>query len=1378
MGLADMVASILTVVEDSSIVAQLTGTADRYTAMHRPKPVFEDRSVLRQAIIDNVSKSRLVHADVRRGQPVMMRYPTSPPRTRTKDPLAFRVQHLRNAGSSPFRALQPPGSINAPAANHLSVSAHAASAKAITLRHGVTQSIQSRQTQNPGHERMGQQILASSDVGAGINRYWEYEQHTIPGIGQAMLNVGTGNLVIQSTDVAIPERGLGLVFQRTYNSQSLHDASGDDGAEANIFGNGWTNTYDAHIVYQASTGDISVYDIDGTRCDYTSRGGQWFPCSGEHATLEVDPNDSCAYWWIKKNGTAYWFHTDDPGPSCGFGQGQTGRLYKIIGRNSNNAITLSYSFSGPQKSQNITEIDVNHSDGQSLTMTFGLVGGTPASPAPPNELATIQYANPKNPQKPLTVTYGYDTQGDLQEVDRPGNDSLTKADPLPETYGIQHPIQFACGPRATNYKQKGGTADGACLNFDYDSNVRLTDWKVNGALNINPQDGYGVLQQGPPTGWQTWYVASFVYGAGQGTPCSNTTAGTTTMCDSDGHATIWSTNSLGEVTQTSDYVNASLSLVTQQTWDSNNNLAEFVDANLHATDYAYDGNGNTIAIKHPESAQGASHPTEIYAYDPNNNLTSYCDPIYADSHGLDWNSGSWPGTQCPGGTGTTHYTWATPSPEPYGQLTDTYTACYQASCTDHVKGVNEPGYHVHYAYNANGLPTTVTGDPISQPTSQLTPTRDPVQTFTYDTYGNLQTYTNGDNGTWNLNYDSLNQPTSRVDPDSGNPTSYFYYYDDGSLQKSETPYQHSVGLGHTYTYDADGNVVTDVAHRHRGAATTQKYYDGLDRLVEVLEPQDLFSDVFSSPWIARYLYDLSQGGTVKFDTSPAYSAYGNLFATQEVTPSGTSLTYTGSALGNSSPQPIKGTQYDALDRPVGAYSIVNGTDEVAASTYDGHGEYGLLTHQCKPDPTGGQNQLCKTFYHDNDNRLTSVAYSDGSSRSFTYDIAGHKLTSAKSGDDQETYWYDLEGRIVNTQEPNIGTSPSSQYTHEFYADGKLKQLDVTSSLLTRNGLFVYSYDDAGRLTNQNISYAPASVNVTLAFAYTLAGRPKTRTETGSGSYSPQMQWTYDQYGQLASTTYPGQSPISDYQYDPEGDLLTFHGTTFTYTIRGELLGPTNVGGPIFGYPGQFAMANGTQVQMLVAPKSYASQWDARMGVMTQLISDPGYSDESTSSYAYDAAGREDSENSDSCTGQCQNNTVVTTGTGRTYDIDDHTLDTKQWWNKQATIGGGVSSNVSVYDWGPTDHPIRIGSADAATQTPPNDSAATFDTLHWDGDQLIFSTNPQRQVDDIKIGTTGDITLQGSGYTGVTFWDRGPGGAVVYCHNATGQWEADKSRNSP
>lgn len=1347
-------------------LAQADGGAYRQSVRFGSKPIFAARARMATPPINDVARSRLAKPFLRRGTLSVVKYPVAPPVHRVLDPIAKRFATSR----APHGLIQ--SRVGTPRAGGRAIAIASRSETPARLS-PVSPRVIATGTMRNASERMKQQELASTDAGAGINRFWTYENQTIPGVGAALLNVGTGNLVIQATDIAIPERGLDLVMQRTYNSQSLHDASGDDGSEPAIFGNGWTNTYDSHIVLQ-SNGNISVYDADGTRCDYTPQSdGTWKPCLGQFATLEPDPDSPCSYWLIKKNGTAYWFQTPMQG-GCFSPPANVGRLYKIVGRNTNNFVTLSYSFGpGQQTTNDITEIDANHSDGQSLKMTFGWVGGTKADPQPPNEMVALTYNSPTNP---YVINYGYDAQGDLQEVDRPGN---AGAAVLPETYGLQHPIQFACGPRATIAQQKnpnGQAGDGACLHFDYDSSVRLSDWLVNGVLNVHTGDGFGVLQPGMPTGWQTWYMASFVYGAGQGTACGTTLAGTTTMCDSDGHSTVWTPDSLGEVTQTEAFVNASLSLVTQESWQ-NGLLTSFTDPRTHVTNYAYDVNGNVVAIGHPAPTQGGSHPTEVYAYDANNNLTAYCDPIYSDTHGLDWNGATWPGTQCPGGAGTTHYVWATPPPDPVGRLTDAYTACYHAGCVDAVLSTPEPGYHVSYSYDQYGEPTQVQGDTIQQPDGSITPTR----TLGYDQYGNLTSYANGSGGTWTMNYDGLNQLTSLVDPDPGSPTSYFYYNPDGSVALTETPYQHSVSEGNAYGYDADGDLITKTYHRNNTTGTTTDAYDGLDRLVEVQQPSDP-SDALRNPWETRYLYDLSEGATVTFDQSTPYHAYGNLFETQELLPQATAPTYSGTRLSNTNFEPLKGWQYDALNRDVGAYAIVNGQDELTATQYDGQQQYGMLTQQCKPAPAQGQSQLCKTFTYDHDGELTEADYNDqaNTKRTWTYDFAGNTLTAGKSlngvaNDELQSYDYDLEGREVDSIEPNPTqlhiTSPAT-YVHEFYPDGKLKQLDVQSHALPQDGLYVNSFAGTGSLRDRTITYnGTPNVSVTASYTYTQAGRMHTRTESGPDAYQAHSvtTWNYDNFGRLSSTAFPGPSPISDYSYDPEDDLLTFNGTTFSYTLRGELLGSSSQPNPIFGNPGSFVMANGVQIQSTGGEGStYQSTWDARMGTMTAYVTQFASSTTSQTSYAFDAAGREANSESYSCSDPPSCDYSTGSGSSRAYDIDDLTLQTTQTWSSVQQHGGGASANISGYDWGPTDHPIRIGSADSTTSTPPPLSAAAYDTMHWDGDQLVFSTrNTTGNVDDIKIGAVADITPQDPAFQGITFWDRGPGGAVVYCHNKTG-----------
>lgn len=110
------------------------------------------------------------------------------------------------------------------------------------------------------------------------------------------------------------------------------------------------------------------------------------------------------------------------------------------------------------------------------------------------------------------------------------------------------------------------------------------------------------------------------------------------------------------------------------------------------------------------------------------------------------------------------------------------------------------------------------------------------------------------------------------------------------------------------------------------------------------------------------------------------------------------------------------------------------------------------------------------------------------------------------------------------------------------------------------------------------------------------------------------------------------------------------------------------------------------------------------------------------------------------------------GEVRTYDAEDHTVTSNASYPDPNGYGDLLSNVVA---WGPNGHPIAIGP-----------SATQFDTLHWDGNVLLFTTTSSGQLDDIKIGAEGDI-LPLDHYNGLTFYDRDPGGGAMGCHNAIG-----------
>ncbi len=1182
-----------------------------------------------------------------------------------------------------------------------------------------------------------------------------------------MVNVATGNLIEQEDDVDIPERGIDLAFRRTYNSASQHDAAGTDGSTPSLFGNGWTNTFDAHMGYNAATNTLSVYDIDGARYDYTSNGaGAWTPPPGMQGTT-LASDGGCGYLWTKKSGTIYYFWspaTVCPGGSPSYA-GYMGRLYQIYGRNHQNVITFTYSWSNSDSSsaQNVTQIVATHSDGQTLTLAFAKYGNY-------TELQSV--ARPDGQQ----VRYSYDSNGNISDVCKPGNGAVDGSPDsvavcgdtthLHHRYGTVaggHLLYWVDSPRWT-MTWGGPSANGsggAYVVFAYvpGSNAALQQAQYIGYANFMPNDSTGTLiQPGMPN--NTNNATVFRNESFSNTNYTFGNSGTMSYTDTDGHAANWNYDASGRITLAQGWTGSGW-LTSTAAWDAGNDLTATVDPrgaglaepNPYEMDYAYDTNGNMIAMAQPQIAtsMGTFRPTALYSYDQFNNLTVYCDPIQTHAGGGDW-IGT-PGqpyttgdTLCGVIAGRPHYTYDyVDSNEPYGVIVNAYLGSGYETTVSYANGPVSDNY---------GLPTQITGAGYTQVDGT---TRTPTTTYTYDPFGNVTSASNG-NGTWLMTYDTLHRLLTTIDPDPGNPISYTYYNADGSVSKTETPYQHANGWGSTFTYDADGDAVSSAVYRMKTSTsspiqdTTNYWYDGEDRLVEVQQAPDSTNDLYVNPWTTRYLYDLSQnnssGSTPAFNGMVSFSAHGNLFKTQELLPPTNPLPVSSPAprsIANTTFLDIHGNAFDTLDRPTARYSLIAQTQSSAESlvqetlAYDTSSYFsGDLAGELTEDCNSASPQQCSWYNYDARNATTQIHFSDSTSpdRSATYDPDGRtaSLTSTVFG--TETYTYDANGHEATKQEVSGGgvTSPGT-FTHEYYADGTLKQLDVASSALAQTGLFAYSYRPDGRIQTLAINdAAQANVGTTSdAYTYSPAGRPTQRSEAGPGALSAPSSWQYDSYGRLTQINFPfcsscggnaSNAPqLTSLTWDPQGQLIGTASQTFNYTVRGELANA------------QTLMANS-----LAVGSGTSQSLDTQAGVVL-------------GGNTYDSAGR-----------------MLTMGAllARTYDAENHTIQTSTQFGSLA-IGAPATENgaLGINQWGPGGHPVQIGSAISTSRTVPSASSVAYDTLHWDGDQLIFTTNPSGQVDDIKVGGSGDITPLDRTFTGLTFYDRGPDGSVMGCHNATG-----------
>ena len=299
------------------------------------------------------------------------------------------------------------------------------------------------------------------------------------------------------------------------------------------------------------------------------------------------------------------------------------------------------------------------------------------------------------------------------------------------------------------------------------------------------------------------------------------------------------------------------------------------------------------------------------------------------------------------------------------------------------------------------------------------------------------------------------------------------------------------------------------------------------------QPQDTNYDTYTNPWITRYLYDLTGSPTLSFNGGVDYSAYGNLYKTQGLLPPGSGLVTQNStsplSVANTVYQDLKGTAFDGLDRPIHNFAMIDSNGGTADSvstetiTYDSTNEYGTFPGHVVSDCNAVSQ--CKYPGYDSINRQNAIGFSDSLSpaRTTSFDPDGHiaGVTSAAYG--TQSYTYDANGNKLTEQEASGGTVTSpATFSHVYYADGKLAQVNVTSSGLSQTALFAYSYRVDGLVQTQTINVAAQSNvgSTSVGFTYYPSGRPEQRTESGPAANPNPTSWQYDGYGHLAQTNYP------------------------------------------------------------------------------------------------------------------------------------------------------------------------------------------------------------------------------------------------------------------
>jgi RHS repeat-associated protein len=949
-----------------------------------------------------------------------------------------------------------------------------------------------------------QAVALASPGTTGFDNRWSFVRDGLPGVGDDFYNVGTGNFIIQVDDMTVNHKGIALDFRRTYNSLSKHDYLGSDGSVGSNYGDGWTNSFDSHIALNSgktcssgTVSGISVFDVDGARYDYLPDcNGNYVAPAGQFATLAVDSSGT-GFLWTKKSGTSYDFYTPNQAAATA---GLAGRVREIYGRNENSNLLFSYTWDNGNASSiaNLNQISVtpefasSGSSGSSAVLTFAdFYVSSCKPPKPCTKIDVHRLLSSLTWPDGTLVTYNYAVGAStaaLSLVSQPGNNASSGSCSSGqsvcrlEQYAVNADGQHISAVYSPNGYQT--TTAGGDTVFGYNSDFTLSASTAYAVVNFTPADGYSIqLQSGYPTTSTELKTSSF-----------SRSSSLTTVSDTDGHKTIYTFDSLGRVTEVQQVVNSSTTLSRTMGYSANNTLLFETDTRGERTDYETDAAGNVIAVALPSvtSSGSAFRPTSLYSYDAHSNLIAYCDPVWSNTNGHNWSSApAVSDSLCPTQAGVAQYTWTATAAEPFGELTSSK---------------RPSGYAQTFSYSSSsqggadyGQVTDVLGTSYSQHDGTSMQTH---LSFTYDKWGNVATFNKG-NGATTIAYDGSNRPTEITDPDS--VSSYKYYYVNGDLSKTETAAQHAGSTGVTYTYDTDRNEVSEVHHFGGTAGTTQKFYDGADRLVESVLPHDS-TDYHSYAWAQRYLYDLTKGGTVSITTQNAssptisgLSAYGNVFKTQ--------LYYQPPSISGTGLQSLAfydtlGQTYDGLDRPISSYDVGDSNTAYWSATptrtmtYDGSGYTGLLSEE-----SNGAGQT-ENLVYDADERVMQKTYSSQPNVSFTFDADGHTLSSAQTGVGTESYTYSVDGIPTTHTTPAYGSETSSTVlTASFYPDDRRSGLSVNTGNagVDVTNLYTFNYRADGATTSESVALGSGE---TFAYTYTSAGRILTKSDPATGTSQP------------------------------------------------------------------------------------------------------------------------------------------------------------------------------------------------------------------------------------------------------------------------------------
>lgn len=957
------------------------------------------------------------------------------------------------------------------------------------------------------------------------------------------INVATGNMSIEQTDILIPFKEIPLALSRIYNSQGDFNGS---------FGYGWRSNYDVILSEQP---DESVIESDenGVYTVYARNpDGTYTPSAGKYSLLTKNPDGT--FTIVRQHGRKLFFNS-------------SGNLTRIEERNGN-YLTITRLASG-------TISMVSDSAGRKLLFSSDAQG------------KITQVTDPAG----RVFKYEYDTQGNLIKFTDPlrkvtiytydANHNLTcKTDPN------GHSLYFAydSSDRAYHSWQDGGNNE-ITLNFSWaektttvtDSLGNITRYEYNYyGLVSKTTDAQGNVElvtwdsnfNKTSTTDKNGNTANFTYDARGNLLSSTDPQGNTTnftyepnfdllasATDALGNRTEYSYDLKGNLLQVKDALgNSNL-----HTYDVSGQLIRTNDANNNATHFTYDVYGNLIKVT------DALNNQKVFVCDAIGNVLQSTDP-----------RGS-----------TTNFAY------------DLLNRLIQTTYADGSKTTSTydaVGNLVSFTDQARRI-TTYTYDMVDRLITK-TDALGGVLTNVYDTEGNLILVSDAKLQQTQHFYDSLGRLIKTVDP-LGNQTLFGYDRNGNLISKTDAK-----GNTITYSYDTNNRLIQtsyldgsgviisyDALGRKTSivdsSGTTAYSYDALSRLVQVDGPSanDTISYAYDNvgnriqmvdldAGVTNYAYDALNRVSALTDpqgqvTSYAYDSAGNLV--QMAYPNNTQALYT----------------FDKLNRLT---ALVNKQGSAVASSYSY--AYNVVGMRTKVTFVNGDYNL---YTYDKLNRLLSEKKCNLSKKTlysiiYTYDALGNRLTEdiditdtnfkisdfplksslayaynaanqltnlkvnvvsrgkvtvikdinyaydpngnliqQNDGQGITNYAYDYENRLTSVLDPDVNAS------YAYDAEGK-RILQVEGGVTTK-----FLYDGMNAILerdsfNQRIAYYTRGLSYSGGIGGIIKGR------LSSQGNVPEQYYLYDGLGSVTGLMDSAGQTIQAYDYDAFGNILRQSGT--------------------------------------------------------------------------------------------------------------------------------------------------------------------------------------------------------------------------------------------